>query len=87
VAVAVRNWKADTRRDLGGDLSRAQETLLEVAAQTWVLVSTCDDYIARQPDRERMGPDATHREAGSRAGPRIPLGEMSTPSALRGISS
>jgi hypothetical protein len=32
VAVAVRGWKADIRRDLGGDLTRAQETILEAAA-------------------------------------------------------
>jgi hypothetical protein len=48
VAVAVRTWKADIRRDLGGDLSRAQETVLEAAAQTWVILSTLDDYICRQ---------------------------------------
>lgn len=49
VAVAVRTWKADVRRDLGGDLSRAQETILELAAQTWVIVSSLDDWLARQP--------------------------------------
>jgi hypothetical protein len=49
VAVAVRGWKADIRRDLGGDLTRAQETILEAAAQTWVILSSLDDYIARQP--------------------------------------
>lgn len=49
VAVAVRTWKADVRRDLGGDLSRAQETVLEAAAQAWVILSSLDDYIARQP--------------------------------------
>jgi hypothetical protein len=49
VAVAVRAWKADIRADLGGDLTRAQETILEAAAQTWVILSSLDDYIARQP--------------------------------------
>ena len=49
VAVAVRTWKADIRRDLGGDLTRAQETILEAAAQSWVILSSLDDYIARQP--------------------------------------
>src|SRR5262249_24094707 len=49
LAVAVRRWKEDIRRDLGGDLSRAQETILEVAAQSWVIVSSLDDWIARQP--------------------------------------
>lgn len=28
LAVAVRNWKADVRADLGGDLTRARETIL-----------------------------------------------------------
>jgi hypothetical protein len=31
VAVAVRTWKVDVRRDLGGDLTRAQETVLRAA--------------------------------------------------------
>ena len=35
VAVAIRRWKEDVRRDLGGDLTRAQETILEAAAQSW----------------------------------------------------
>ncbi|TME74202.1 MAG: hypothetical protein E6I48_09930 [Chloroflexi bacterium] len=49
VAIAVRKWKDEVRRDLGGDLSRAQETILEAAAQSWVIVSSLDDWIARQP--------------------------------------
>lgn len=49
LAVAVRRWKDDVRRDLGGDLSRAQETVLEAAAQSWVILSSLDDFIARQP--------------------------------------
>jgi hypothetical protein len=49
LAVAVRRWKEDVRRDLGGDLTRAQETILELAAQAWVIVSSLDDWIARQP--------------------------------------
>jgi hypothetical protein len=49
VAVAVRRWKADIRHDLGGDLTRGQETVLEAAAQSWVILSSLDDYIARQP--------------------------------------
>ena len=32
VAVAVRRWKEDVRADLGGDLTRAQETILEAVA-------------------------------------------------------
>jgi hypothetical protein len=49
IAVAVRRWKADVTADLGGNLSRAQETILEAAAQSWVILSSLDDYIARQP--------------------------------------
>jgi hypothetical protein len=49
IAVAVRAWKNDIRQDLGGDLSRAQETLLEAAAQAWVILGSLDDWIARQP--------------------------------------
>lgn len=47
-------WKADVRRDLGDDLTRAQETILEAAAQAWVILSSL--HIARQPSlvtRER----------------------------------
>ena len=49
LAVAVRTWKAEVRRDLGGDLTRAQETILEAAAQSWVILLSLDDWIARQP--------------------------------------
>ena len=49
VAVAVRKWKADVTADLGGDLSRAQDTILESAAQAWVILSSLDAWIARQP--------------------------------------
>jgi hypothetical protein len=49
VAVAVRQWKQDVRSDLGDNLTRAQETILEAAAQAWVILSSLDDYIARQP--------------------------------------
>ena len=58
VAVAARRWKADVESDLGGDLTRAQETVLELAAQTWVMVQALDDWIMRQPSlvnaRKRM---------------------------------
>ena len=49
VAVAIRTWKQDIRRDLGGDLTRAQETILETAAQSWVILASLDDWITRQP--------------------------------------
>ena len=49
IAVAVRRWNEDVRRDLGGDLTRAQETILKAAAQAWVILASLDDWIARQP--------------------------------------
>jgi hypothetical protein len=48
IALAVRRWKEGVRRDLGGDLTRAQETIHEAAAQSWVIVSSLDDWISRQ---------------------------------------
>jgi hypothetical protein len=45
IAVAVRRWKEDVRRDLGGDLTRAQETILEAAAQAWVRRSDLDRAV------------------------------------------
>ena len=48
-AVAVRRWKDDVACDLGNDLSRAQTTLLEAATQSYVILSSLDDWIARQP--------------------------------------
>lgn len=49
VAVAVRAFKAQVTEDLGGNLSRAQEVVLESAAQKLVLRDTLADYIFRQP--------------------------------------
>jgi hypothetical protein len=49
VAVAVRQFKADVTADLGGDLSRAQATILEDAAQSWIIRQALDDFISRQP--------------------------------------
>ena len=49
IAVAVRQFKADLTADLGGDLSRAQQAILEDAAQAWVIRQVLDDYIVRQP--------------------------------------
>src|SRR5437016_25693 len=40
--------KEDIRRDLGSDLSRSQEVVLEAAARAWVILSSLDDFIARQ---------------------------------------
>jgi hypothetical protein len=49
LAVAVRRWKEDVRRDRGGDLTRAQETILDGAAQKLIIRDSLADYIARQP--------------------------------------
>lgn len=48
LAIAVRHFKADVRRDRGGDLTRAQEVLLEAAAQKWIILQALGDYIGRQ---------------------------------------
>jgi hypothetical protein len=40
VAVAARHFKEDIHQDLGGDLTRAQETILELAAQRWIVVQS-----------------------------------------------
>src|SRR5438309_9477282 len=62
LAVAVRRWKEDVRRDLGGDLTRAQETILEAAAQAWVILASqlapspkAAPSQAERPGRHRGG--------------------------------
>src|SRR5262249_49514973 len=47
VAVQVRRWKEDVRRDRGGDLTRAEETILEGAAQKLIIKNTLWDHIAQ----------------------------------------
>lgn len=49
VAVAARRFVADLTADLGGDPSRAEATLIELAARTWIIVEALDDWIMRQP--------------------------------------
>ena len=49
VAVAVRTFKADIRHDLGGNLTRAQEAILEAAGQNWLILCSLDAWIAAQP--------------------------------------
>src|SRR2546427_11486851 len=44
LAVAVRRWKEDVRRDLGGDLTRAQRTILQSAAQASGIVPVGHDW-------------------------------------------
>lgn len=51
-----KSWKEDIRADCGGELTRAKETLLEVAANTWLMASSADDYILeRGPVLRRKG--------------------------------
>jgi len=49
VAVAARRFTADLTADLGGDPTRAQATLIELAARTWIMVEALDDWLMRQP--------------------------------------
>jgi hypothetical protein len=49
VAVAARRFKIDLARDLGGDPSRAQATLIKLAARTWIIAVALDDVLMRQP--------------------------------------
>jgi len=49
VAVAARRWKADVAADLGGSLSRAQETILESAAQKLIIRDSLSDFLMRLP--------------------------------------
>ena len=52
MAGAVKRWKADLSADLGGDLTRAQQTLVELAAQTWVVVAAPLPNRAPRPGTE-----------------------------------
>jgi hypothetical protein len=47
--VAVRRSKADLAHDLGADSSRAQATLIKLAAWTWIIVEALDDVLMHQP--------------------------------------
>jgi hypothetical protein len=49
VAVAVKRFREDLERDLGGDPSRAQLAIIETAARTWLLLASVDDWLQRQP--------------------------------------
>lgn len=49
VAIAARRFKADLVRDLGGDVSRQQATIIELAARTWIMLEALDDWLMRQP--------------------------------------
>ncbi len=49
VGVAVRRWKSDLAKDLGGDLSVQQETLIEMAARSKIMLDSIDNWILAQP--------------------------------------
>ena len=51
VGVALRKWKADLIRDLGGkdSISTQQETLIELAARSKIMLDSVDAWILGQP--------------------------------------
>jgi hypothetical protein len=51
VGVALRKWKADLVRDLGGEdsISTQQQTLIELAARSKIMLDSVDNWILAQP--------------------------------------
>jgi hypothetical protein len=51
VGVALRKWKADLIRDLGGEdlISTQEETLVELAARSKIMLDSIDNWILGQP--------------------------------------
>ena len=49
VAIAVKRFREDLIADLGGDPSRAQLTIIEAASRSWLMLSSVDDWLQRQP--------------------------------------
>jgi hypothetical protein len=49
VAIAVKTFRDDLVRDLGGDPSRAQLAIIEAVSKTWLMLSSLDDWLTRQP--------------------------------------
>jgi hypothetical protein len=49
VGVALKRWKADLARDLGGEISTQQETLIELAARSKIILDSIDNWILAQP--------------------------------------
>jgi len=49
--VALRKWKADLIRDLGGkdSISTQQETLIELAARSKIMLDSVDGWLLTQP--------------------------------------
>lgn len=48
LAVGVRQFKDDVRSDLGGDLTRSAEEVLEIAAREKILLDSIDAWLFRQ---------------------------------------
>jgi hypothetical protein len=74
IGVALTAWRADLIRDLGGEdaVSTQQMALVDLAARTWLLIGSVDDFVLRMPS-VRTGdvplPPST-RGHGRVAGPR-----------------
>jgi hypothetical protein len=49
VAIAAKRFREDLIADLGSDPSRAQLTIVEAAARSWLLLTSVDDWLQRQP--------------------------------------
>lgn len=51
VGVALRKWKADLIQDLGGEdsISTQQQTLIELAARSKIMLDSVDNWILAQP--------------------------------------
>jgi len=51
VGVALRRWKTDLIRDLGGEdsISTQQDTLIELAARSKIMLDSVDNWILSQP--------------------------------------
>jgi hypothetical protein len=51
VGVALRRWKTDLVEDLGGQgsISTQQETLIELAARSKIMLDSIDNWILAQP--------------------------------------
>jgi hypothetical protein len=57
VGVALRKWKEDLIRDLGGrdTISTQQETLIELAARSKIMLDSIDNWILGQPSLAARG--------------------------------
>lgn len=47
-ALLCREFRDDLRRDLGGDVTRAQEALIETSAVNWLILQSIDAFILQQ---------------------------------------